>query len=70
LSNGCRWNGRLRSQIAGKRHARLQTLQERAVTISGIELMHRIRNGQFDLTNVRLKETTAPAVWMAVLSAC
>ncbi|MFL9856263.1 IS6 family transposase [Paraburkholderia madseniana] len=39
------------------------------VTISGIVLMHRIRKDQFDLTNVRLKETTAPAVWMAVLSA-
>jgi transposase-like protein len=40
-----------------------------AVSISGIELMHRIRKDQFDLTNVRVKETTAPAVWMAVLSA-
>src|SRR6202451_264215 len=39
------------------------------VTIAGIALMHRIRKDQFDLTNVRLKETTAPAVWMAVLSA-
>lgn len=41
-----------------------------AVTISGIELMHRIRKGQFDLTNLCLKETAAPAVWLAVLSAC
>jgi IS6 family transposase len=40
-----------------------------AVTISGIELMHRIRKGQFDLTSLRLKDTTAPAVWKAVLSA-
>ena len=40
-----------------------------AVTISGIELMHRIRKVQFDLTNVHIKETTAPAIWMAVLSA-
>ena len=39
-----------------------------AVTISGIELMHRIRKGQFNLTKLRLKEATAPAVWMAVLS--
>ncbi|KAE8754245.1 MULTISPECIES: IS6 family transposase [Paraburkholderia] len=39
-----------------------------AVTISGIELMHRIRKGQFNLTQLRLKDTTAPAVWMAVLS--
>jgi IS6 family transposase len=40
-----------------------------AVTISGIELMHRLRKGQFDLTSLRLKDTTAPAVWKAVLSA-
>ena len=40
-----------------------------AVTISGIELMHRIRRGQFDLTNTRLEDTTAPSVWKAVLSA-
>jgi transposase-like protein len=31
-----------------------------AVTISGIELMHRIRKGQFDLTSVHFKETTSP----------
>jgi transposase-like protein len=33
-----------------------------AVTISGIEMMYRIRKGQFDLTKLRLKDTTAPAV--------
>jgi transposase-like protein len=40
-----------------------------AVTLSGIELIHRIRKGQFDLTGVRLKDTTLPSIWMAVLSA-
>ena len=40
-----------------------------ALTIAGIELMHRIRKGQFSLTNVSLKDGTAPAVWNAVLSA-
>jgi transposase-like protein len=40
-----------------------------AVSISGIELMHRIRKGQFHLTKLRLKDTTASAVWKAVLSA-
>ena len=40
-----------------------------AVTISGIELTHRIRKAQFDLTNLRLKDITAPAVWKAVFSA-
>ena len=39
-----------------------------AITIAGIELMHRIRKGQFNLA-ARLKEATAPAVWTAVLSA-
>jgi transposase-like protein len=36
-------------------------------TISGIELMHRIREGQFDLRTLGLKDTTAPAVRNAVL---
>jgi transposase-like protein len=40
-----------------------------ATTISGIELTHRIRKGQFDLTKLGLKEATAPAIWDAVLSA-
>ena len=44
-------------------------LRNAAVTISAIELMHRIRKGQFDLTKLLLKDTAAPAVWNAVLSA-
>ena len=40
-----------------------------AVTISGIELMHRIRKGQFELTDMHLKDVNAPAAWMTVLSA-
>jgi transposase-like protein len=39
-----------------------------AITIAGTELMHRIRKGQFSLTNASLKDATAPAVWNAVLS--
>jgi transposase-like protein len=46
-----------------------KSFRNAAVTISGIELTHRIRKAQFDLTNLRLKDTTAPAVWRAVLSA-
>ena len=38
-----------------------------ATTISGIELMHRIRKGQFDLWALGLKDTATPAVWNAVL---
>jgi putative transposase len=40
-----------------------------AVTLSGIELMHRIRKGQFDLTSMPLKDTASPSMWLAVLSA-
>lgn len=39
-----------------------------AITLAGIELMHRIRKGQFNLAKFGLKDTTAPAVWNAVLS--
>jgi hypothetical protein len=38
-------------------------------TLAGIELAHRIRKGQFDLAKLRLKDTTMPAVWGAVLAA-
>jgi transposase-like protein len=44
-------------------------LRNAAVTISAIELMHRIRKGQFDLTAAHLKDTSAPSIWMTVLSA-
>ncbi|MFM0618208.1 IS6 family transposase [Paraburkholderia nemoris] len=36
-------------------------------TISGIELMHRIRKGQFNLRTLGLKDAAAPAVWNAIL---
>ena len=38
-----------------------------ATTISGIELMHRIRKGQFDLSALGLRDIAAPAVWNAVI---
>jgi transposase-like protein len=38
-----------------------------ATTISGIELMHRIRKSQFNFAKLGLKDTAAPAVWKAVL---
>ena len=40
-----------------------------AITPAGIKLKHRIRKGQFSLTNVSLKDATAPAIWNAVFSA-
>jgi hypothetical protein len=36
-------------------------------TISGVELMHRLRKRQFDLCALGLKDTAAPSVWNAVL---
>jgi transposase-like protein len=39
-----------------------------AITLAGIELMHRIRKGQFGLVRLRLKDATVSAVWNAVLS--
>lgn len=40
-----------------------------AVTIAGIELLHRIRKGQFNLGKLRVQGKAAPAIWTAVLSA-
>ena len=40
-----------------------------ATTIAGVELLHRIRKGQFSLGRLRLKDQTAPAIWNAVLAA-
>ena len=39
-----------------------------ATTISGIELMRRIRKDQFDLPAFELKHIAAPVVWNAVPS--
>ncbi|WP_341318603.1 IS6 family transposase [Paraburkholderia sp. IMGN_8] len=38
-----------------------------ATTISGIELMHRFRKGQFDLAALALEDIAAPSVWNFVL---
>ena len=40
-----------------------------AITIAGIELMHRIRKGQFRLGRLGVQDRAAPAVWNAVLRA-
>ena len=40
-----------------------------AITIAGIELLRRIRKGQFHLGRLRLRDRPAPAVWEAVLAA-
>ena len=40
-----------------------------AITITGIELLHRIRKGQFRLRRLGVEDQAAPAVWNAVLRA-
>ena len=40
-----------------------------ATTIAGIELIHRIRKGQFKLGKLRIKDKTAPEIRNAVLAA-
>ena len=40
-----------------------------AITIAGIELMHRIRKGQF-VPPANIKDAATPAVWNAMLLAC
>jgi transposase-like protein len=39
-----------------------------ATTIAGIELIRRIRKGQFKLGKLRIKYKTAPEIWTAVLA--
>jgi transposase-like protein len=40
-----------------------------ALTIAGIELLHRIRKGQFDLGSLGVQGQIAPTIWTAVLLA-
>jgi transposase-like protein len=40
-----------------------------AIVIAGIKLLRRIHKGQFNLTRLRLKDRSTPALWNAVLSA-
>jgi transposase-like protein len=40
-----------------------------AMTLAGVELLHRIHKDQFSLSRLRLKDKTAPALWNAVLAA-
>lgn len=54
---------RIRSMLGFKNFDRA------AITIAGIELLHRIRKNQFALRGLRLEDTAAPAIWNAVLAA-
>jgi len=55
-------------QVPDERHGRLKRFRSTAITLAGIELVHRIHKGQFSLTSLRLKDIAAPAVWNSVLS--
>jgi len=39
------------------------------ITLAGVELLHRIRKGQFDLKQLGVAGKTAPEIWQAVLAA-
>jgi transposase-like protein len=39
------------------------------IAIAGIELIHRVRKGQFKLGRLRIKDNRAPEIWNAVLAA-
>jgi transposase-like protein len=47
----------------------LKSFASAAATIRGIELMHRIRKGQFDLRALATQGRTTPEIWAAVLAA-
>ena len=47
----------------------LKSFVTAATTIRGIELMHRIRKGQFDLRSLAPQGPTTPEIWAAVLAA-
>ena len=40
-----------------------------AITIGGIELAHKIKKWQFDISGLRVDEGKIPQVWKAVLGA-
>ena len=47
----------------------LKRFRNAAITIAGVELMHRIRKGQFKLGTLCIKDDRAPEIWNAVPAA-
>ena len=47
----------------------LKRFRSASITITGIELIHRIRKGQFKLGTLRVNGKTTPEIWNAVLAA-
>jgi len=56
-------------KVIAQQEARFKRFKVAAVTIAGIELLHRVRKGQFNLRGLRLNGEGAPAIWNAVLAA-
>jgi transposase-like protein len=47
----------------------LKSFASAAITVRGMELMHRIRKGQFDLRALGTQGLTPSEIWAAVLAA-
>lgn len=47
----------------------LKSFDSATITIRGVELMHRIRKGQFDLRALAAQGQTPSEIWAAVLAA-
>jgi transposase-like protein len=47
----------------------LKRFRSARITIGGIELMHRIRKGQFNIDKLCVKGKTTPEIWTVVLAA-
>ena len=60
--------GLITPHVAGSDPAPAITLVA-ARPISGIELVHKIKKGQFDTTSLALSKERAPQVWEAVMAA-
>ena len=64
-------SGLARAKAEGKALGRplgFKSFVRAAVVIAGVELLHRIRKGQFNLGRLRLKGQAVPAIWNTVLS--
>ena len=47
----------------------MKRFRNASIVIAGVELMHRIRKGQFKIGMLRVNGKTAPEIWNAVLAA-
>jgi hypothetical protein len=61
--------GSSRYQVPTRPMLGFKSFDYAAITIAGVELLHRIRKGQLALHRLHLKDRAAPAIWNAVLAA-